>query len=83
MTANKRPSPAVPFDHADSLPLDALRVLVAPGEPLAGFAQASIGTGPDGETVIDAAPELAVELFGDSPGRAVALRIRVPDPAAE
>jgi hypothetical protein len=73
----------VPFDRAVHLPPDAPRVPVAPGEPLAGFAQASIGTGPDGETVIDAAPALAVELFGDSPGRAVALRIRVPGPAAE
>jgi alpha-D-xyloside xylohydrolase len=53
------------------LPLDALWVFGRPTQTLGGFAQAAISAGPDGAMAIDAAPELDVELFGDSAGLAV------------
>jgi alpha-D-xyloside xylohydrolase len=57
-------------------PLDALWVFGAPSETLAGFVQVAIGAGADGAMVIDAVPELAVEIFGDSAGRDVVRRGR-------
>ncbi len=64
--------------HAGELdplrPLDALWVFGRPAQPLAGFAQAAIAAGADGAMAIDAAPELAVEFFGDGAGVTVARR---------
>jgi hypothetical protein len=48
-------------------PLDALYVFGKPTQPLSGFAQASV-TLSDGAATIAAAPEVKVELFGDSAG---------------
>jgi len=42
--------------------------------------QVSIGAGADGAMVVDAVPELAVEVFGDSAGRDVLRRGRVRGP---
>jgi alpha-D-xyloside xylohydrolase len=47
-------------------PLDALWVFGRPTQPLTGFVQAAIGAAADGTLTIDAAPELAVECFGDA-----------------
>jgi len=55
-------------------PLDALWVFGRPAQPLAGFTQAAIATGPDGAMMIDAAPELDVALFGDTTGLSVTRR---------
>ena len=59
-------------------PLDGLWVFGPPKEALAGFAQASIGPGHDKAMVVDAAPELAVELFGDVAAGSVIRRARAP-----
>jgi alpha-D-xyloside xylohydrolase len=47
-------------------PLDTLWVFGRPTQPLTGFGQAAIGAAADGTLRIDAAPELAVECFGDA-----------------
>jgi alpha-D-xyloside xylohydrolase len=55
-------------------PLDALWVFGRPTQALAGFAQVAIAAGPDGAMAVDAAPELDVQLFGDSGGLPVTRR---------
>ncbi len=62
------------------LPLEALWVFGPPRETLAGFVQVSIGAGADGAMVVDAVPELAIEVFGDGEGRDVVRRGRVRGP---
>jgi hypothetical protein len=47
-------------------PLEALWVFGRPAQPLTGFVQAAVGAAADGTLTIDAAPELAVECFGDT-----------------
>lgn len=64
-------------------PLDGMWVFGAPTQPLPGFAQVAIAAGPDGAMVIDAAPDLAVELFGDGAGGKVVRRDSAQGPAAE
>jgi alpha-D-xyloside xylohydrolase len=46
-------------------PLDGLWLFGPPTQTLAGFVQVSIGTGTGESMVVDAVPELRVELFGD------------------
>ena len=64
-------------------PLDGLWVFGAPAQTLAGFVQVSIGAGADGKMVVDAVPELAVDLFGDAGTSAVVRRERGPGAATE
>jgi len=63
-------------------PLDALWVFGRPTQALSGFAQVAIAAGTDGAMAIDAAPDLAVERFGDAAGLAVTRRELAADGAA-
>jgi alpha-D-xyloside xylohydrolase len=63
-------------------PLDGLWVFGPPTQPLAGFAQVSIGAGTGEPIVIDAVPDLGVEIFGDVAPDRVIRRDRPPGGAA-
>jgi alpha-D-xyloside xylohydrolase len=63
-------------------PLASLWVFGAPTELLAGFVQASIGAGPDGVMIVDADPELGVEMFGEvAAGKLVRRERAIESPA--
>jgi len=76
--------PAVPHTGAvDRLrPLDALWVFGPPAQTLAGFVQVSIGAGAQRAMVVDAATDLALEVFGEIGGTTVIRRDRPSSPGA-
>ena len=63
-------------------PLDALWVFGAPTQTLAGFAQVSIAARAGEAMVVDAAPDLVVEWFGEAAPDRPTRRDRPPGPAA-
>jgi alpha-D-xyloside xylohydrolase len=76
-----------PVQHTGEIdrarPLDALWVFGPPTQTLAGFVQVAIGAGAEGTMVIDAVPDLDVEVFGELGGRSLVRRDRTQGGAAE